>query len=147
MYSVVLMVAATSGGDMASFGNKGGGCSGYTMGCSGSCQGGGFLGLRDRDRNGCNGGGFLGHKDKGGCHGSGSGCHGTVAAGCTGTSHAPVVAHSSGCHGSGTGCHGSASMGCHGGNSCQGGGFLGMRSGGGLFKGKGRGCNGGCHGW
>lgn len=75
MYSVVLMVAATSGGDVASFGHKNGcnGCAGYTVssGCHG-CSGGGFLG-KHRDRNGCNGGGFLGlHKNKG-CNG---GCYG-----------------------------------------------------------------------
>ena len=71
MYSVVLMVAATSGGDVASFGNKGG-CHGTVEmaschGCSGSsCHGGGFLGMR-------NGGGLFGkHKSKG-CSG---GCYG-----------------------------------------------------------------------
>src|SRR5829696_6754986 len=96
MYSVVLMVAATSGGDVASFGKDRGGCNGCS-GYSSGCKGGGFLG--HKDRGGCNGGGFLGHKDKGGCNGGGcygssysAGCHGTVAAGCTGTAYAPVVA-------------------------------------------------------
>ena len=70
MYSVVLLVAATSGGDVSSFGGmKGGaGCHGATMsaGCHGSsCHGGGFLGLR-------NGGGLFG-KHKGG---GGGGCTG-----------------------------------------------------------------------
>lgn len=133
MYSVVLMVAATTGGDMASFGNKGG-CSGCD-GSVASCHGGGFLGLKDKM--GCNGGGFLGHKDKSGCHGS---CHGTPTScsGCSGT----VIVHSAPAPASCHGCSGS----CHG--SCHGGGFLGLRDGGGLFKKKG-GCNGcsGCHGW
>lgn len=144
MYSVVLMVAATSGGDMASFGNKGGcnGCSGYTA----SCDGGGFLGLKDKFAgNGCcGGGGFLGLRDKNGCNG---GCHGSHAAGCTGT---VVEYHAApaGCHGSASGCHGDSS-GCHG-SSCDGGGFLGLRDrmgGGGLFKkhkGGCHGCSGGC---
>lgn len=57
MYSVVLMVAATSGGDMSSFGDKGG-CHGTVA--STGCHGGGFLGLRDGD-------GLF--KKKGGCHG------------------------------------------------------------------------------
>ncbi len=118
MYSVVLMVAATSGGDMASFGGKDkAGCHGTVAtapaGCTGStsCHGGGFLGLRDGD-------GLLKHKAK-------AGCHGTAPAGCTGTvAPAPVVvAPPAGC----TGCHG--------------GGFLGLRDGDGLFKKKG-----GCHG-
>jgi hypothetical protein len=71
MYSVVLLVAATSGGDMASFGGSKGcngcnGCNGYTAGCHGSsCHGGGFLGMRS--------GGGLFSKHKGGCNG---GCHG-----------------------------------------------------------------------
>jgi hypothetical protein len=147
MYSVVLMVAATSGGDMASFGKDRGGCNGCAGWTAGSgCKGGGFLGMRDRG--GCRGGGFLGHKDKGGCHGM-------VVAGCTGTSHAPVmaapmpapvaVAAPAGCHGGGSGCHGSASAGCHG---CKGGGFLGLRDRGGCsgggFLGKNKGCHGGC---
>ena len=62
MYSVVLMVAATSGGDVAGFGGHkdSGGCSGYTAGCNGnSCGGGGFLGMKS-------GGGLFGkHKSKG----------------------------------------------------------------------------------
>ncbi|MBP3957125.1 hypothetical protein J8F10_17815 [Gemmata sp. G18] len=141
MYSVVLMVAATSGGDMASFGGKdkagchgtvvSAGCTGCT-GTSASCHGGGFLGLR-------NGGGLFSHKS--GCHGSS--CHGTPT-GCTGYTPAPapapvVVAAPAGCTGSGysyAGCHGS---------SCHGGGFLGLRSGGGLFNKK-SGCHGSCHG-
>lgn len=156
MYSVVLMVAATSGGDMASFGKDRGcnGCAGYTCnGCDGGCKGGGFLGLRDKmGCNGCSGGIFGGHKSKG-CDG---GCHGTVVSGCHGTvvatpaapaaMPAPVVhpAPVAGCHGShySGGCHG-CDGGCHG---CKGGGFLGMRNGGGLFGKKGKGCHGGCYG-
>jgi len=146
MYSVVLMVAATSGGDMASFGKDKGGCSGCS-GYTASCNGGGFLGLKDKmGCHGCSGGGFLGMKDKhgcsgGGCHGSSMSCHG----GCTGTvvHSAPVVEHHAapaGCHGSS--CHGSSCHGCSG-SSCHGGGFLGMRDGGGLFK---KHKSSGCHG-
>jgi hypothetical protein len=149
MYSVVLMVAATSGGDMAAFGNKGSGCTGCT-GYVASCSGGGFLGLKDKmgGHGCCGGGGFLGHKDKGGCHGSS--CHGgelSCHGGCTGTvvHSAPMVVESASCHGcSGYSCHGSS---CHG-SSCHGGGFLGLRDkmgGGGLFGGKHKGgCCGGC---
>ncbi|MDY3553456.1 hypothetical protein R5W24_002558 [Gemmata sp. JC717] len=142
MYSVVLMVAATSGGDMAAFGGKDkGGCHGEVIsaGCTGSschgssCHGGGFLGLR-------NGGGLFG-KHKSGCHGSEyAGC-----TGCTGYTPAPapvVVAAPAGC----TGCTGYTPAGCHG-SSCHGGGFLGLRDGGGLFGKKKGGCHGGCHGW
>ena len=46
MYSMVLMVAVTTGGDAASFGHKGG-CTGN------SCSGGGFIGHKS---NGCSGG-------------------------------------------------------------------------------------------
>jgi hypothetical protein len=146
MYSVVLMVAATSGGDMSSFGNKGG-CTGSCTGtvavssCHGSsCCGGGFLGMRS-------GGGLFSKKS--GCHGC-SGCYGTVAAGCTGApvvvaappvvTAPPVVVTPVGC----TGCTGYTS-GCHG-SSCHGGGFLGLRSGGGggLFGKHKGGCCGGC---
>jgi hypothetical protein len=144
MYSVVLMVAATSGGDMSSFGNKGG-CSGSCYGTvsNSCCGGGGFLGMRS-------GGGLFGGKHKGGC----SGCHGTYAAGCTGApvvvsappvvTAPPVVVAPTGCTGYSAGCTG-YSAGCHG-SSCHGGGFLGLRSGGGggLFGKHKGGCCGGC---
>ena len=74
MYSVVLMVAATSGGDMTGFGHKGSGCTGYTTssatGCTGhttGCTGGGFLGMRS-------GGGLFGKHKSTGC--TGGGCYG-----------------------------------------------------------------------
>src|SRR4051812_49953663 len=92
MYSVVLMVAVTTGGDTASFGHKGGGCTGYMAGCSGSCHGGGggFLGGRSGGKHHKGGG------CSGSCYGSGYGsCYGTTAAacGCCGTmAAAPVVA-------------------------------------------------------
>lgn len=141
MYSVVLMVAATSGGDMASFGGKDkGGCHGTVA--SASCSGGGFLGLRDkagcsgggflglRDGNGCNGGLFSGHKaHKGGCHGA------THATGCSGAAApAPViVAAPAGCsgHAAPAGCHGDRSgfLGLRG-NGCGGGGLFGKHKGG-----------------
>ena len=139
MYSVVLLVAATSGGDMASFGSKGNSCTGYTAGCSGyttgchgsSCHGSGFLGSRS--------GGGLFSKHKGSCHGS------TYAGSCTGApvvATAPVATVPTGC----TGYTAGYSSGCHG-SSCHGGGFLGMRSGGGLFSKHKGSCHGGCHGW
>ena len=124
MYSVVLLVAATSGGDMAGFGHKdSGGCTGYVAGCTG-CDGGGFLGLRSKHQHGCDGG----------CHGSApsTGCGGGVfVGGCS--SSVPTVA---------------PSMGCTGSNGCDGGGsgFLGLRSGGGMFGKHKHGCGGGCSG-
>ncbi|MBY0457879.1 MAG: hypothetical protein K2V38_11115 [Gemmataceae bacterium] len=58
--------------------------------------------------------------------------------GCTGTAYAAPV-YSGGCTGS---TYMPASGGCHGsGASCHGGGFLGLRSGGGLFH-KRNGCSG-----
>ncbi len=138
----MILVAATSGGDVSGFGLKGGGsCHGscygtVTTGCSGSCHGSTFLGMRS-------GGLFGGKHHKHGCHGS---CHGTyTAAGCTGTvapapvvTPVPVVPAPTGCTGSmytPPGCTGSMyySTGCSG---CHGGGFLGLRGGGGLFGGK-----------
>ncbi|MFM8272113.1 MAG: hypothetical protein ACKODX_07220, partial [Gemmata sp.] len=115
-------VAATSGGDMASFGADKGGCTGHVAGCHGSsCHGGGLFGIRD------GGGLFSKHKDKAGCTGH---APAAPAAGCTG--HAPA-----GCSGHTTGCHGS---------SCHGGGFIGSRIGGGLFGKHKSGCT-GCTGW
>ncbi|QJW97407.1 hypothetical protein [Frigoriglobus tundricola] len=146
MYSVVLLVAATSGGDMASFGgSKGSGCTGYTAGCTGytagchgsSCHGSGFLGMKSS--------GGLFSKHKGGCHGS------TYAGSCTGApvvaSAPPVATTPVGCTGYTAGCTG-YTAGCHG-SSCHGGGFLGLRnsSGGGLFSKHKGGCSGSCHGW
>ncbi len=132
---------------MASFGgSKGSSCSGYTAGCSGytsSCHGGGFLGSRT--------GGGLFSKHKGSCHG----CTGSVYAGsCTGApvvASAPIATAPTGCTGYTAGCTGYTagySSGCHG-SSCHGGGFLGLRSGGGggLFSKHKGGCSGSCHGW
>lgn len=121
MYSMVLMAAMTPTGDAASFGKKGGGCTGDAAGCtgyvvdSGSCSGkhgGGFLGLRNRGGctgnscdgggkhhgNSCNGGGFLGGRSGGGLfkgHKS-NGCNGGgYGGGCTGAAYyapaAPAV--------------------------------------------------------
>jgi len=83
MYSVVLMMAMTTGGDLPDChrhgGCTGGTCTGYvavahSCGGGGSCHGGGhhFLG----------GGGGLFHRHSHGCHG---GCSGVVYAGCTGS--------------------------------------------------------------
>jgi uncharacterized protein (TIGR03000 family) len=97
MYSVVLMMAVTTGAEAPELGrhgcNGGYGCSGYSCG-GGGCYGGGCYG----------GGGCFG-----GCSGWGGGCHGGGLFG-------------GGCHGGGRGCHGgglfSGRHGCHGGNSC-----------------------------
>jgi hypothetical protein len=115
MYTMVLMMAATSGGDVAAFGR--GGCHGssctgtvvtapvssctgtvVSTGCTGTvpatCHGGsGLFGIRDRFA------GFLGGR---GCTGSSS-CHGTVS-----SCHGTVI--TGGCHGTvvGGSCHGSA---------------------------------------
>lgn len=100
MYTMVLMMAVTSGGEVSGFGHRnkgcnGGavatGCSGYVAvapmdnccmpaptGCtgmvdSGSCHGGakkGFLGLGMHDR-------LFGHRNKNSCHG-GSSCLGSM---------------------------------------------------------------------
>jgi uncharacterized protein (TIGR03000 family) len=120
MYSVVLMMAMATGGDVPTFGR--GGCYGACTGCQGtivvvnagctggtschgytSCRGGGFLGLRHS----CHGGGFLGlrHSCRGGC--VGTGCTGGVIVG-------------GGCVG--TGCTGGVIVGgCYGGVGCVGG--------------------------
>lgn len=106
MYTMVLMMAASSAGESPDFFRRGGSCTGSTVaaapagctgtvmaaptGCSGtsaSCHGGsGFLGLRAK------------------LFGGGHSCHGTVSApamsGCHGTVFAPAM--SSGCTG-GTG--------------------------------------------
>ncbi|MBA4188470.1 MAG: hypothetical protein C0467_10735 [Planctomycetaceae bacterium] len=101
MYGMVLMVAITGSGDTASFGKRGGGCSGCTgeVAVSSGCDG-----AKHHFRGGCGGGGFLGlrNKDKGGCTGcTGAGCTGAgctgVPAGCTGVvvaapAPAPVAA-------------------------------------------------------
>jgi len=86
MYSVVLMMAMTSGGDVADFGHRHGGCCGgesYSS-CSGSygyssCCGGGGHQHHRHHRGGCCGG------ESYGCYGGGysSGCSGySVAADC-----------------------------------------------------------------
>jgi uncharacterized protein (TIGR03000 family) len=116
MYSVVLLVAMSSGGEVADFGRRGG-CNG----CYGACYGGGH---------GCRGGGlFGGHRH--GCRGGGySGCYGGYGySSCYGG-----YGGYSGCYGgSGYGgyssCYGgySGSAGCYGGSgyggysSCYGG--------------------------
>jgi uncharacterized protein (TIGR03000 family) len=110
MYSVVLMMAMTGGGDMpAGLFHKDSGCCGG--GCYGSCygcSGGGHHGGRSRGH-GHKGGGCCG----GGCYGGCYGCCGGYAYGCCG----------GGCHGCyGGGCHGCCGGGCYG---CCGGGCIG----------------------
>jgi len=108
MYSVVLMMAVTSGAEAPDFGRRG--CNGCNGGCHGgyvSCHGGGhgcFGGCSGchSGGHGCRGGGlFSGLFRKHGCNGC-NGCHGS-------------------CHGGYVGCHGS-----HGGfGGCTGGGYYG----------------------
>lgn len=94
MYSVVLMMALTSGGDTPALGGRGGcygGCYGSYGGCYGGCYGGGY---------GCHGG--RGH----GCHGGrGHGCRGGRGHGC----------HGGRKHGGCCGCYGGGYGGCYGG--------------------------------
>jgi uncharacterized protein (TIGR03000 family) len=116
MYSVVLMMALSGGGDAVDFGHRkachgGGACSG-AVACHGAVV-----------AHGCTGAGH--------CHGRvARGCHG--AAGCTGSCHGGGLfskhrAHR--CHGSSYGCSGSYGCtgvvgyggGCFGGAGCTGG--------------------------
>ena len=108
MYTMVLMMAVTSGGDVSGFGHRNKGCNGNDAACHGtvvahhgctgaapaachgtavssSCHGekSGFLGLREKVR---------GHFSKSSCHGNT--CHGTPAV----TNCCPPVA-STGCTG------------------------------------------------
>ena len=117
MYTMLMMMAVTSGGEASAFGGRNKGCDGNS--CTGavvvaSCQG-----------SSCTGGsGFLGlkaHFAKKGCDGSscqGSSCTGTVvAASCTGSSCTGATVVGS--------CTGSS---CQG-SSCTGGsGFLGLKA-------------------
>jgi uncharacterized protein (TIGR03000 family) len=131
MYSMVLMMALTSGGDTPAIGHRGGGgCGG---GCYGGCYGGGGGGRSRGHRGGgccgCGGGGGYG----GGCMGMG---YGGGYGGCMGMGHG-------GCMGSGMGMgHG----GCMGSGMGYGGGCMGsgMGFGGGCMgSGMGSGCYGG----
>ena len=99
MYTMLMMMAVSSGGEASAFGGHRGGCNGNS--CTGavvvaSCQG-----------NSCSGGrvGFLGglchKKDNGSCQGTVASCTGVVVApvsSCTG-----VVVDNCGCQGSGRG--------------------------------------------
>ncbi len=114
MYSVVLLMAMTSGGDVADLGHRHGGCcggevvyssccGGYSSCCGGysSCCGG----------NSCCGGGlFRHHRHHGGCCGGESYgcCGGAVYSGCCGGYSAPVDC---GCGAVVTGCTGGAATG------------------------------------
>src|SRR4051794_5512726 len=102
MYSVVLMVAMTSGGDVAAHHNKGG-CGG---GCFGSCYGGcggGFFNGHRAGKHGCGGGGFLGglfgkHRSHG-CNGCYGGCVGNSCSGYTPVCDTCAPAPACGCCG------------------------------------------------
>jgi len=127
MYGVVLLLAATAGGESASFGHRGHGCHGGCYGGGyGGCYGGGYGGCYG----GCYGGGY------GGCYG---GCYGGGYGGCYGG-----VSYGGGygsCYGGGYGggCYGSVSYG----GGCYGGGCYGSVSYGGCYGG---GYGGGCCG-
>ena len=151
MYSVVLMMAMTTGAETPEFGRHGcTGCNGGYAGCSGSgyvgcsgalyangCSGGGGHGLFGGGHGSCHGGGGL----FGGCHGGGGlfggkhGCHGGSSChggyGCNGSGY--------GCTGSGYGCNGSGY-----GYGCTGGAAYGYGcTGGAIYGGAGYGCTGG----
>jgi uncharacterized protein (TIGR03000 family) len=121
MYSVVLLMAVTTGGESAELGRRGGGCHGCYGGFGGGCYGGGWGG-------GCYGGGCYGGGGLfGGRHGRrGHGCHGGW-----------------GCYGGGWGCYGGGYGGCYGGVVM--GGYGGGCYGGGVVMGGygGYGCTGG----
>jgi hypothetical protein len=127
MYTMVMMMAVSSGGDAVAFGrNRGcdGGCTGTVVatapvsyGCTGStwgagCTGSTWGGSSCTGSTNCNGGrgGFLGLRNGGGLFG-GRGCNG-----------------SSSCHGAAvSSCHGAVLSSCHGatlGGSCHGGGVV-----------------------
>jgi uncharacterized protein (TIGR03000 family) len=115
MYSVVLAMALTSGGDVTALGH---GCNGGCYGCYGgsySCWGGGHHGcrgghMRGHSCCGCYGGGYYG-----GCYG---GCYGGGHHGCRGGHHR------------GHGCCGYSGCGCYGGYGYGYGGCVGGYGGG-----------------
>jgi uncharacterized protein (TIGR03000 family) len=88
MYSVVMMMALTTGGEMPAWGDGCYGCSGY---CSGYCSG-------------------------SSCHGCWSSCHGGCWSSCHGC-HGGFGLFNRGCHGCHSSCNGCSSSchGCHGG--------------------------------
>ncbi len=119
MYTMVLMMAVTSGGDVASFGHRNKGCNGGDAACHGQVASGyagqnGYAGCTGTtssgygDMNaGCNGGGgkggflglrskLFGGRNKSSCHGSdnaGGSCYGSSAYG------GMPQGHSTGCTG------------------------------------------------
>ena len=105
MYSIVLMMALSSGADAPACHRSCDGCSGCTVAACSGCHGGGlFSGCHG----GCHGGLFSG------CHGGGYSC----SSACSGCHSA-----SSGCHSACSGCHGSRGglfhrRNCHGSESC-----------------------------
>jgi uncharacterized protein (TIGR03000 family) len=116
MYSVVLMMAMTSGAEAPDFG-RGGGCCGCCGGGYSGCYGGGCYG----GGGGCHGGGRL-FGGRHGCHGGGGcyggGCYGGGYGGCYGGGYG-------GCYGGGMsygGCYGGGYGGCTGGIIMQSGG-------------------------
>ena len=107
MYSVVLMMALTSGGDVPAWGHGCSGCYGC-CGCCGGCYG-GCHGGRMHGCHGCHGcgGGCHGGHHRHGCFGCSGGCYGCM--GCSGGCF--------GCMGCSGGCFGVSGFGCVGGVS------------------------------
>jgi uncharacterized protein (TIGR03000 family) len=106
MYSVVMMMALTTGGETPDCHRGGGGCSGVAVSSCG-CHGGGHLfGGR---HGGCNGGG---------CYGGGYACYGGGYGGCYGGGYACYGGGYGGCWGSG-GCYGGAPVGMPGGEKIK----------------------------
>ena len=112
MYSVVLAMALTSGGDVTALGHGcNGGCWGCYGGTYGGCYGGGHHGCRGGHQRGHSCCGCYGGYGYGGCYG---GCYGGKHHGCRGGHHR------------GHGCCGYSGCGCYGGygyGGCYGGGF------------------------
>jgi uncharacterized protein (TIGR03000 family) len=75
MYSIVLMAAMTTGGEVTDFGRRGGGC----CGCYGGY--GGYRGYRCSGGYGCRGGGYGCYGGGYGCYGGGYGCYGGYGGG------------------------------------------------------------------
>ena len=105
MYTMVLMMAVTSGGEVSSFGHRNKGCNGDVASCHGAvvvaapagCNG-SYATVGYADAAGCNGGGACHGAKKGflgglfGHHHKKSSCHGAVVAAPDCGGCAPVVA-------------------------------------------------------
>ena len=97
MYTMVLMMAVTSSGDVSGFGHRKSGCHGDTAGCYGSVVASNYSGMSS----GCTGTVVDASYTGSGCQGSS--CHGSSKAGIFGLRGKLFGGKSSSCHGS---CHG-----------------------------------------